>query len=217
MYMKKVMEKKLIKLLGLMFIIMFVVACQGESKEEFKQGDTKENLTGDHPLVTMTMENGGTVVAELYPEIAPNTVNNFISLIEDEFYDGLIFHRVIPGFMIQGGDPEGNGTGDPGYAIAGEFNANDFDNPLVHERGVLSMARSQDPDSAGSQFFVITETSPHLDGDYAAFGRVTDGMDVVDEIVNAERDGMDKPLNDQVIQSMTVDLNGYKPEEVIKQ
>lgn len=217
MYMKKVMEKKLIKLMGLMFIIMFVVACQGESKEESKQGDTKEILTGDHPLVTMTMENGGTVVAELYPEIAPNTVNNFISLIEDEFYDGLIFHRVKPGFMIQGGDPEGHGTGGPGYAIAGEFNANDFDNPLVHERGVLSMARSQDPDSAGSQFFVTTETSPHLDGDYAAFGRVTDGMDVVDEIVNAERDGMDKPLKDQVIQSMTVDLNGYKPEEVIKQ
>lgn len=217
------MKKKLVKVLGLLLVMMLIVACQSESKEPKQEKSSssnsteKETETGDNPVVTITMENGGTITAELYPEIAPNTVNNFIALIEDGFYDELIFHRVIPGFMIQGGDPEGNGTGGPGYAIAGEFNANDFDNPLAHERGVLSMARSGDPDSAGSQFFVMTETSPHLDGDYAAFGKVTDGMDVVDEIVNTERDTMDKPLEDQVIQSMTVTLNGYKPEKVIKQ
>ena len=217
------MKKKLVKVLGLLLVMMLIVACQSESKEPKQEkslssnSTEKETETGDNPVVTITMENGGTITAELYPEIAPNTVNNFIALIEDGFYDELIFHRVIPGFMIQGGDPEGNGTGGPGYAIAGEFNANDFDNPLAHERGVLSMARSGDPDSAGSQFFVMTETSPHLDGDYAAFGKVTDGMDVVDEIVNTERDAMDKPLEDQVIQSMTVTLNGYKPEKVIKQ
>ncbi len=217
------MKKKLVKVLGLLLVMMLIVACQSESKEPKQEKSSssnsteKETETGDNPVVTITMENGGTITAELYPEIAPNTVNNFIALIEDGFYDELIFHRVIPGFMIQGGDPEGNGTGGPGYAIAGEFNANDFDNPLAHERGVLSMARSEDPDSAGSQFFVMTETSPHLDGDYAAFGKVIDGMDVVDEIVNTERDAMDKPLEDQVIQSMTVTLNGYKPEKVIKQ
>lgn len=217
------MKKKLVKVLGLLLVMMLIVACQSESKEPKQEKSSssnsteKETETGDNPVVTITMENGGTITAELYPEIAPNTVNNFIALIEDGFYDELIFHRVIPGFMIQGGDPEGNGTGGPGYSIAGEFNANDFDNPLAHERGVLSMARSGDPDSAGSQFFVMTETSPHLDGDYAAFGKVTDGMDVVDEIVNTERDAMDKPLEDQVIQSMTVTLNGYKPEKVIKQ
>lgn len=217
------MKKKLVKVLGLLLVMMLIVACQSESKVPKQEKPSssnsteKETETGDNPVVTITMENGGTITAELYPEIAPNTVNNFIALIEDGFYDELIFHRVIPGFMIQGGDPEGNGTGGPGYSIAGEFYANDFDNPLAHERGVLSMARSGDPDSAGSQFFVMTETSPHLDGDYAAFGKVTDGMDVVDEIVNTERDAMDKPLEDQVIQSMTVTLNGYKPEKVIKQ
>lgn len=183
-----------------------------ESNEEANE-EEPVTPTGDNPIVTMTMKNGGKVQMELYPDIAPNTVNNFISLVEDGFYDGLIFHRVIPGFMIQGGDPKGTGTGGPGYAIKGEFSSNDFENNLEHDRGVLSMARSMEPDSAGSQFFIITDPSPHLDGDYAAFGKVTEGMEVVDEIVSAERDNADKPLEDQVIESMTVELNGYEAQE----
>lgn len=183
-----------------------------ESNEEANE-EEQVTPTGDNPIVTMMMENGGEVQMELYPDIAPNTVNNFISLVEDGFYDGLIFHRVIPGFMIQGGDPEGAGTGGPGYAIKGEFSSNDFENNLEHDRGVLSMARSMEPDSAGSQFFIITDPSPHLDGDYAAFGKVIEGMEVVDEIVSAERDNADKPLEDQVIESMTVELNGYEAQE----
>src|SRR5699024_10064585 len=147
----------------------------------------------------------------------PNTVANFVTLVEDGFYDGLIFHRVIEGFMLQGGDPEGTGMGGPGYTIPGEFEANDFENDLLHEKGVLSMARSQDPNSAGSQFFIMTEVAEHLDGEYAAFGKVVDGMDVVDEIEGMETDSNDKPLEDQVIKSMTVDLEGYEPEELIKQ
>lgn len=183
-----------------------------ESNEEANE-EEQVTPTGDNPIVTMMMENGGEVQMELYPDIAPNTVNNFISLVEDGFYDGLIFHRVISGFMIQGGDPEGAGTGGPGYAIKGEFSSNDFENNLEHDRGVLSMARSMEPDSAGSQFFIITDPSPHLDGDYAAFGKVIEGMEVVDEIVSAERDNADKPLEDQVIESMTVELNGYEAQE----
>ena len=182
----------------------------GEAENEASQ---KEPSNENNPVVTMTMENGGAVLIELYPEVAPNTVNNFISLVEEGFYDGLIFHRVIPGFMIQGGDPEGTGMGGPGYSIKGEFDSNDFENDLEHDRGVISMARSQDPDSAGSQFFIMTDPSPHLDGDYAAFGKVMDGMDVVDEIVAAERDNADKPVEDQTIESMTIELNGYEAEE----
>ena len=150
------------------------------------------------------MEDGGCMKGELYPEIAPITVDNFEKLAKEGFYDGLIFHRVIPGFMIQGGCPDGNGMGGPGYSIKGEFAANGIENDLRHERGVLSMARAMDPDSAGSQFFIMVQDAPHLDGQYAAFGRVTEGMDVADAIVSVERNPMDKPLEPQVMKSVTV-------------
>ena len=168
-----------------------------------------------NPVVTMTMESGKVITIELYPDIAPNSVNNFISLINKGFYDGVIFHRVIPGFMIQGGDPEGTGQGGPGYMIAGEFTNNGFENNLEHKRGVLSMARRGNPydppsayDTAGSQFFIMVADSPHLDKDYAAFGKVTDGLDVVDQIVSEKRDKNDKPLKEQKIKSVTVDTFG---------
>lgn len=169
----------------------------------------------ENPIVTFEMENGDKFVAELYPEVAPNTVNNFISLVNDGYYDGLIFHRVIKGFMIQGGDPEGTGMGGPDYSIKGEFRSNGFDNPIKHEAGVLSMARSMMPDSAGSQFFVMHKDSPHLDGDYAAFGKVIEGMDVVDRIAEVKTDRMDRPTEDQVMKKVTVDTKGEtydKPE-----
>lgn len=170
-----------------------------------------------NPIVTIEMENGGIIKAELYPEIAPNTVNNFISLINKNFYDGLIFHRVIRGFMIQGGCPDGNGTGGPGYGIKGEFSANGFANDLAHTPGVLSMARAMHPDSAGSQFFIMHETSPHLDGSYAAFGKVTEGLEVVNKIAETRTDYSDRPLEPQVIKSMTVETFGVdypEPETV---
>lgn len=148
------------------------------------------------------MEDGGVMEGELYEDIAPETVKNFESLIEKKFYDGLIFHRVIPGFMIQGGCPQGNGMGGPGYTIKGEFTANGFKNDLKHTRGVISMARAADPDSAGSQFFIMTEDAPHLDGQYAAFGKIISGMDVADRIVNVKRDYFDKPVQDQKIRSI---------------
>ena len=154
------------------------------------------------------MENGDIMKAELYPEIAPNTVNNFISLINHNFYDGVIFHRVIRGFMIQGGDPDGTGAGGPGYSIKGEFSQNGFKNDLLHEPGVLSMARTMIPDSAGSQFFIMHKTSPHLDGAYAAFGRVIEGMDVVNAIAETPTDYMDRPLEDQVMKTVTVETFG---------
>jgi peptidyl-prolyl cis-trans isomerase B (cyclophilin B) len=163
------------------------------------------------------MENGSTITAELYPDIAPNTVNNFISLIKKGFYDGLIFHRVISGFMLQGGCPLGQGYGDPGYSIKGEFNANGFKNELVHSRGVLSMARSQCPNSAGSQFFIMHQDSPHLDGQYAAFGKVTAGLDVVDAIAKTKTDYNDKPAKPQRMKKVTVDTQGVdypEPEKV---
>ena len=170
-----------------------------------------------NPIVTITMENGGVIKAELYPEIAPNTVNNFIDLINRGFYDGLIFHRVIPGFMIQGGDPEGNGMGGPGYSIKGEFSRNGFKNELKHTKGVLSMARTMDPNSAGSQFFIMVADAPHLDGQCASFGKVIEGMEVADEIVNAKTDYSDRPYEDQVIKSMTVETFGetYSEPEII--
>ena len=161
-----------------------------------------------NPIVTIEMEDGGVIKAELYPEIAPNTVNNFISLVKKGFYDGIIFHRVIPGFMIQGGCPNGNGMGGPGYSIAGEFTANKFKNDLKHDRGVLSMARTMMPNSAGSQFFIMHETSPHLDGQYAAFGKVTEGMDVVDRIAAARCDFNDRPLQPQRMKKVTVETFG---------
>lgn len=165
-----------------------------------------------NPIVTMNT-NMGTIKVELYPDIAPNTVKNFISLINKGFYDGLIFHRVIRGFMIQGGCPEGVGTGGPGYSIKGEFSMNGFENNLKHTAGVISMARSQMPDSAGSQFFLMHEDSPHLDGQYAAFGKVTEGMDVVDAIAQCKTDYMDKPLEEKVMNTVTVELFGEDYEE----
>jgi len=161
-----------------------------------------------NPIVTITMANGGVIKAELYPEIAPNTVNNFISLINKKFYDGIIFHRVIRGFMLQGGDPNGTGAGGPGYEIKGEFSNNGFQNDLKHTPGVLSMARTMIPDSAGSQFFIMHKDAPHLDGSYAAFGKVTEGMDVVNAIAEVPTDYMDRPLEDQVMASVTVDTFG---------
>jgi len=161
-----------------------------------------------NPIVTITMENGDVMKAELYPEIAPNTVNNFISLVKKGFYNGLIFHRVINGFMIQGGCPDGTGMGGPGYSIRGEFRQNGFANELAHTEGVLSMARAMHPDSAGSQFFIMHKTSPHLDGAYAAFGKIIEGMDVVDRIASEDTDYRDRPLDDQRIASMTVDTQG---------
>ncbi len=157
-----------------------------------------------NPIITIEMKDGGVIKAELYPDIAPISVDNFVKLASKGFYNGLTFHRVIPGFMIQGGCPEGTGMGGPGYTIKGEFAANGVNNPLKHERGVLSMARAMDPDSAGSQFFIMHETSPHLDGQYAAFGKVFEGMDVVDRIANVRTDYSDKPLEPQVIEVMTV-------------
>ena len=169
----------------------------------------KEVITmAQNPVVTFTMEDGGVMKAELYPEIAPISVNNFISLINKNFYDGLIFHRVIRGFMIQGGDPEGTGCGGPGYSIKGEFSQNGVENNLKHTEGVLSLARSMAPNSAGSQFFIMHKTSPHLDGSYAAFGKVIEGMDVVNKIAETATDYMDRPLEDQRIKSVTVETFG---------
>lgn len=161
-----------------------------------------------NPIVTITMENGDVMKAELYPEIAPNTVHNFISLIQKGFYNGTIFHRVIPGFMLQGGDPDGSGMGGPGYAIRGEFRSNGFQNDLKHTEGVLSMARTMAPDSAGSQFFIMHKDAPHLDGEYAAFGKITEGMDVVDKIANSETDFSDRPRVPQMMKSVTVETFG---------
>lgn len=161
-----------------------------------------------NPVVTITMENGDVMKAELYPEVAPNTVNNFISLVKKGYYDGLIFHRVIRGFMIQGGCPQGTGMGGPGYSIKGEFSQNGVKNDLKHTEGVLSMARSMMPNSAGSQFFIMHKDAPHLDGAYAAFGKITEGMNIVDKIANERTDYSDRPLKEQKIKSMTVDTFG---------
>ncbi len=161
-----------------------------------------------NPIVTIEMENGGVIKAELYPEIAPNTVNNFLSLVKKGFYDGVIFHRVIPGFMIQGGDPQGTGMGGPGYCIKGEFTANRFKNDLRHDRGVLSMARTNMPNTAGSQFFIMHAPAPHLDGQYAAFGKVIEGLDVVDQIAAVRTDRSDKPQQPQVMKRVTADTFG---------
>lgn len=169
-----------------------------------------------NPKVILQLANQKEIVLQLYPEVAPNSVNNFLSLVDAGFYDGLIFHRVIPHFMIQGGCPLKNGTGGPGYGIAGEFGSNGFKNDLKHKRGVLSMARAQNPNSAGSQFFIMVEASPHLDGQYAAFGEVISDMAVVDEIVDQDRNHMDKPLVDVVIEKAYVDLGDYEIKPVKK-
>ncbi|GAE37277.1 peptidylprolyl isomerase [Halalkalibacter akibai] len=188
-----------------------------ESIEETEQTETtepeEEVTVEENPIVTITMESGDEIVLELYPNIAFNTVANFISLAQDGFYDGLIFHRVIPGFMIQGGDPEGTGMGGPGYSIEGEFSANGFENPLLHERGVISVARTNDPNSGGSQFFIMVEHAANLDGQYAGFGKVIDGIEVVDAIVSVDRDAMDKPNEEQRMATVTVDTKGYEYPE----
>lgn len=171
----------------------------------------------DKPVVTIEMESGDVIKAELYPEVAPNTVNNFISLINNGFYNGLIFHRVIKDFMIQGGCPDGTGMGGPGYTVKGEFSQNGFDNQLKHGEGVLSMARAMSPDSAGSQFFIMHKNSPHLDGAYASFGKVTEGMDIVDKIAEVRVDWNDRPLKEQKMKTVTVDTFGQtypEPEKM---
>lgn len=168
-----------------------------------------------NPIVTIEMEDGGEIQIELYAETAPNTVRNFVSLVSKGFYNGTTFHRVIPGFMIQGGDPEGTGMGGPGYGIHGEFAANGFANNLAHTRGVLSMARSQRPNSAGSQFFIMVADAPHLDGQYAAFGKVIEGMEAADAIVSAARDWSDRPYEDQVMQKVTAETFGETYDEPV--
>ncbi len=212
MYMKFNAQTKIVKIATLsivLLLILSIVGCNGS-------GETNT----DNPIVTMEMENGNKIKIELYPKIAPNTVANFISLIETGFYDGLIFHRVIPEFMIQGGDPQGTGMGNPGFSIKGEFTANGFENILSHERGVISMARtSDDPNSAGSQFFIVVADSTFLDGQYASFGKVIEGIESADEIVNVERNANNKPLVDQKIKKMTVDTFGEdygKPETITR-
>lgn len=170
-------------------------------------------MTNKNPLVTITMKSGDVMKLELYPDIAPNTVNNFISLVNKGFYNGLTFHRIIEGFMIQGGDPVGNGTGGPDYQIPGEFSINGFNNTLSHEPGVISMARSQHPDSAGSQFFIMHKKASHLDGSYAAFGKITEGMDVVDKLATVDTDWSDMPTTPVVMETVTVDTFGVNYPE----
>ena len=170
-------------------------------------------MANQNPVVTFTMENGDVMKAELYPDVAPNTVNNFVSLVKKGFYDGLIFHRIIAGFMIQGGDPDGTGMGGPGYSIKGEFASNGFKNDLKHTRGVLSMARSMRPDSAGSQFFIMHQNAPHLDGDYAAFGKLIEGEDVLDKIAGVDTDYSDRPRKPQVMKTVTVETFGEEYPE----
>lgn len=198
--------------------VAFVLTGCGAAKESGQsEGNaakkTEENVdysskVKENPIVTITMNNDEKIVIELEPSTAPNTVANFISLVKKGFYDGLIFHRVVPDFMIQGGDPSGNGTGGPGYSIEGEFSLNGFKNDLKHERGVISMARSQDLNSGGSQFFIMVDEASHLDGEYAAFGKVIEGMETVDAIATAEREG-EKPLKDQQMKKVEVDTKGF--------
>lgn len=210
-----------------LFTVIFIVFATGCTKKPENQVDptpevkeevepakkikTEKGANDKNPLVTVEMEDGSIIKVELYPEIAPNTVRNFVSLIQSGYYDGLIFHRVIEGFMIQGGDPDGIGTGGPGYSIAGEFSNNEFTNTLKHERGVISMARgSGQPDSAGSQFFIMVVDNASLDGEYATFGKVTKGIEIVDEIVSVEVDEDDRPKKIQKMQKVTVDTFGVK-------
>lgn len=220
------MKKGIKKLLFISMLIVLLTLCACSDKNDNKGESQLSNSDNKNPIVTIEMEDGGIIKAELYPEIAPNTVNNFISLINKGYYDGVIFHRVIPGFMIQGGDPQGTGRGGPGYKIKGEFTNNSFTNNLKHTRGVLSMARQGNPynpksayDTAGSQFFIMVADAPHLDKDYASFGKVIEGMDVVDRIVSVNRNASDKPLKDQRMKKVTVETFGvsYPEPETIKE
>ncbi|WP_303968955.1 peptidylprolyl isomerase [Sporosarcina ureae] len=214
-------NKALYFMMSVLALAILLVGC-GKATEEEPAETTTETPTEEpkeavdysadvkeNPVVTITMENDEQIVLELEPTVAPNSVANFISLIEDGYYDGLIFHRVIPGFMIQGGDSSGDGTGGPGYSIDGEFTSNGFENNMKHERGVLSMARAQDPNSAGSQFFIMTDETASLDGEYAAFGKVIEGMETVDAIVANETDAMDKPVEEQKMKTVEVDTKGF--------
>jgi peptidyl-prolyl cis-trans isomerase B (cyclophilin B) len=215
------MKRSVIKILAvsLMCATLFSGCSSSSSNENAKSQETTTggvSQTAKNPIVTIEMVSGDIIKVELYPEIAPNTVNNFISLVNKGFYNGLIFHRVIPGFMIQGGDPAGTGGGGPGYVIKGEFSANGFKNDLKHTRGVISMARlSQPMDSAGSQFFIMVADAPSLDGQYAAFGKVTEGIEAADKIVAVQRDANDKPLQEQKIKTVTVDTFGKKYNEPV--
>jgi peptidyl-prolyl cis-trans isomerase B (cyclophilin B) len=228
---KMVGSKKAIQFMFVTLLAVLMLAGCGTEKENEQTTDKKSADAGEktavnsdyaskveeNPIVTITMDNDEKIQIELYPEIAPNSVANFVSLVEQGFYDGLIFHRVIPEFMIQGGDPSGNGTGGPDYSIPGEFSSNGFENTLKHDRGVLSMARSQDPNSAGSQFFIMVKDSPHLDGEYAAFGKVIEGMEVVDAIVSTERGAADLPVEEQKMKTVKVDTKGFDYPEPEKQ
>ena len=206
------MKKIIALLLGLMMLCSLACAKEATSAPAAEKTETKEetNVDKTHPIATITMKDGGVIELELYPEIAPESVKNFISLANSGFYDGLIFHRVIAGFMIQGGDPDGQGTGGPGYSIKGEFSANGVKNDLSHLRGVISMARAQAFDSAGSQFFICHADSQFLDGQYAAFGKVTSGLDVVDRIAKTTTDSRDKPYKDQIMETVRVETWGVE-------
>jgi len=217
--MSAVKNRTAVVVFTLIALILIAAGCGTGSKNDKEAAATNNaNSSGDNPIVTIEMESGKTIKIELYPQIAPNTVNNFVSLVNKGFYDGTIFHRVIPRFMIQGGDPDGTGMGGPGYGIEGEFSQNGFKNELKHTKGVISMARSQNPNSAGSQFFIMVADSPHLDGAYAAFGKVIEGQEVADEIVSVATGANDRPKTPQVMKKVTVDTRGAAiPEpEVIK-
>lgn len=213
-----VRNKGLFFMLSMLAIIVVLTGCgtakdsektEGKTAKETQETKDYASKVKENPIVTITMSNDEKIVIELEPTVAPNTVANFIALVKDGFYDGLIFHRVIPDFMIQGGDPKGNGTGGPDYSIDGEFTSNGFENNMKHERGVISMARSDVPNSAGSQFFIMVKEASHLDGKYAAFGKVIAGMETVDAIVGAERDATNKPLEDQQMKKVEVDTKGF--------
>jgi peptidyl-prolyl cis-trans isomerase B (cyclophilin B) len=209
--------KKIISLIMAITLCLALTACTGSNKSSDSGSSKTVDYSNDtNPVAEIVMSDGSVIKVELYPEAAPNTVNNFIYLANSGFYDGLTFHRIIPGFMIQGGDPKGDGTGGPGYSIAGEFKGNGFENNLKHTRGVISMARAQSYDSAGSQFFIMLADATSLDGQYAAFGKVTEGIEVVDKIVGAERDSNDKPLESIVMRKVTVDLKGKTYSEPVK-
>lgn len=208
------MKNKKYLILFISIIAIILAACTKNTKTQ----ETVDYTDPSNPIAIIQMEDGALIKLELYPKAAPNTVNNFISLANTGFYNGLTFHRIVPGFVIQGGDPKGTGMGGPGYSIKGEFSSNGFNNNLKHTKGIISMARSKSNDSAGSQFFIVVADAKNLDGDYAAFGKVIEGMEFVDKIVSEKRDGNDKPINPIVIKNINVDLKGktYSEPEKIK-